>query len=492
MRRLEDVRCDLNLFTINRNPEACISGYFNEDFPKIVSHLSRNYLSDDETYLEETRILDLKSHSVTRPRGFIGLEIPGLRIIIPKCIPIFIDEFVHNDSQIIKIEYKKIMSKCSHRGYDDARSRAASSLGFRFVRYPETFSIVDSVHSVSGHFARVTHASIAGNVSVFSYADKILLNFINTKRAVAARDLPDAFKDIFDLSGLFKGSTIESKMKEFWHSREEWIAGYLAGCELASIAPSDKFVTSLTNLCNLDRSGKEVYDWSKLVNIEYLERTYLRNARRRGKAALMDHSTYSTLIADLLEELGDVSVAFHDRGNSFVCKTSSRNEITVKMIKLFRFDEYVRHVHVKRSIVSLISNGDEDLHGLDRLCWAEGIIRFLELNQENSSVREPISMTHQSWLESSGELVEQSSDWSADQLKSYLFETVAKYWMASGEVFWRPHVNKPIIWAECMTGETTKRLAVLYDRLWDKDDVFYLYDAERIYRLYELGIDHAP
>lgn len=93
----------------------------------------------------------------------------------------------------------------------------------------------------------MTHASIRGNVSVFSYADKILLNFINTKRAVAARDLPNAFKDIFDLSGLFKNSTIESKLKEFWHSSEEWKAGYIAGCDLASIHPSDKLITSLNN-----------------------------------------------------------------------------------------------------------------------------------------------------------------------------------------------------------------------------------------------------
>nr|DAZ85691.1 TPA_asm: VP2 [Aedes orbi-like virus] len=495
MPRLTDTRCDLNLFTINRNDIESMTSYFDEDFPKIVSHLAKDYLDNGEYPLDETKILDLERHSVTRPRGFIGVEIPGLRIIIPKCLGIASDEYVHNDGQIIKSEYKRLMEKITQKEYDETRMRAASRLGKRFVRFPETFSIFDPLCSVSGHFLRVTHASVNGYVSEFSYADKIIYNFMKFSNPKSLELFEkDLFREIFDRGGLFEGGTIESSMDNFWHSKDEWIAGYYAGCELAKKDPVERFISSLNNILTIEKEGEETFSWKKRHHVTILTSSLNKAAKKKDYSPLVDHSHYGDF-AKMIFELYDPQCRLNHDGRDLISTSKTKPEIYLISMKYLRFDAYVRQVYIRASIVELISKGKFENYGFDRMSWAEGIIQSVELLDKTSRHLPAMRTFREKWLRECDETLASFSEWSLSQKEGFLCYLMAQQWAKRKDVFWSPYHDRSFLKRSELpdvSEEIFSELSEIYDRFWDPSDNFYLYDAKKIYHAYEVGNIEPP
>lgn len=156
--RFSDSKCDLNLFSINRNPPSDVVRYFSQYWTdtSLVSYFSEDYLDSGEFKFEEIKVLEPSLHTVILPRALIESEIPGLYLVVP------FDERWHFDG-ILNSESYKIMAAMEHLNstatrweYEQAKSRGARDLGESFVRFPNVWSAMDSLMTPSGHMLRMT------------------------------------------------------------------------------------------------------------------------------------------------------------------------------------------------------------------------------------------------------------------------------------------------------------------------------------------------
>lgn len=89
---------------------------------------------------------------------------------------------------------------------------------------------------------------------MFLFLGKILANVSKCKNASLKR-----FECVFDWLGTSCSMRhVESKFGDNWHSINEWIAGYRAGCYLAKAEPDLRFIEGIKFLPLPDGIGKEV------------------------------------------------------------------------------------------------------------------------------------------------------------------------------------------------------------------------------------------
>lgn len=366
-----DSDIDINLFSINCNSPLRMVEYFEKSYPVVCSYFSNNYLNSTEFPLVDYECLDFVKYSVYDSRIIINKLIPGLHLIIPKCIGLMANELTTSESFRLQQSYDSILNRCSNSAYVNAKSLAAIEEGSSYCKFPRPFSIMDEMISVSGHMMRFAYLCLVKkNISFLTYCDKILYNFF-MNRCVDSAKSDCLFRGKFAWYDLkTKKCAIEKKSNQFWHSIPEWRSGLLALKHILSEryhSSIDRMVTQFNVLfayfVTTNKVGYEVYEFQRLCSVARLQKNFVYRARpiNNLKEAFA-----------LINELS-VEISSHQFGLNFLTVPSARvlNADHI-LVKFFKVDISVRYLHtifVYVSTVSGISHSDIKIMCSDMFHW---------------------------------------------------------------------------------------------------------------------------
>lgn len=350
-----DSDIDVNLFSINCNSPLKMVEYFDKSFPVVCSYFSKKYLNEAEFPLIDFDCLDFLKYSVYDSRIFIHKLIPGIHVIIPKNIKLMQNELLTSESFRLQQSYDLILNRFSNSDYVKAKSLAASEEGSLYRKFPESFSIMDDMISVSGHMMRFGYLCLVeDSVSFLTYCDKILHNFFlnNGLHKEKANTIINGGVNWFYF-GVGK-CLIERKSNQFWHSAIEWRTGIRA---LKFLLP-EKFHSDINKMIvrfdqllsfyvDTEKKGYELYDFLCVNGV-----LRLKQLKTFRGFSLSDDKTVFRLISESFSHS-----TTNNFGLNFLTPILGKAvSIDLLAVRNFKIDVAVRFLHIILCHVSIISH----------------------------------------------------------------------------------------------------------------------------------------
>lgn len=342
---------DITLYSLNWNRPDDVKSYLRNYFPVVATVFHKNMLKSNEFVLNED-IADLTIYSFFDTRPFINYFIRDIFVVAPKYINFYSDEYSSSWNFLLKKSKFLLAQYGMTNDYDMSRSVSARNLGFSFSRFPLSFSVWDTNISVSGHAMRFACISIIdGRYLISMYIDKIIHNIcaFGKKRPIEVESFNSLGKYL--KVGKPKNRYIEGNSKSFWHSIDEWKAGFLAVEQFMphfDNRPFRLFLNMTSNLADVTRDGREVYAWKK--NFKF---------NTKGiKTIPLVSSECKKLVEDVSENYD-----FCKGLDALVAKRFNRLSPSVKnLIVNFRLDKFFRSVYVHKAYIFVVSGGKFSTH----------------------------------------------------------------------------------------------------------------------------------